>query len=189
MLICLKDRGILGLHDLRIVPLKLGWRKYIARSLGCGFLKEINCINHTRWPPPAPKFSASYLLPNDSQISRSVISFPNRSAITISSLPAPRNSSLLADTRCHSITHEHRLRIHSSRPNLHVPASCNPHNQVQAGHDGGSSHQARANLRHPPWKVRHASQFFFPYPHLAMDFQFRCDVKVHTYRLGIDLIL
>jgi hypothetical protein len=68
-------------------------------------------------------------------------------------------------------------------PNLHVPASCNPQNQALAGHDGGSSHQARANLRHPPRKVRHASQIIFSYPHLAMDFQFRCDVKVHTYRL------
>jgi hypothetical protein len=28
MLICLEDGGILGLHDLRIMPLKLGWREY-----------------------------------------------------------------------------------------------------------------------------------------------------------------
>jgi hypothetical protein len=28
MLICLGGEGILGLHDLRIVPLKPGWREY-----------------------------------------------------------------------------------------------------------------------------------------------------------------
>jgi hypothetical protein len=32
MLICLKGEGILGLHDIRIMPLKPGWREYMVSS-------------------------------------------------------------------------------------------------------------------------------------------------------------
>jgi hypothetical protein len=39
MLICLGGGGILGLHDLRIVPLKPGWREYIC---------ILNVVRHTR---------------------------------------------------------------------------------------------------------------------------------------------